>query len=103
MSKNYDQTIRAELAQMMCNKTTNAEASRLLARAQFKNNVVLELQELIISGEVDQATMSTLEQRNMIGRSFKRKQAAGELEWPLFDWFVEFFGPLPEDINTEGG
>ena len=92
----FESVMKKNLASFMSGKATNADAMAILEKAQFPNYMAAELQQLIADGVVTEDTAMEV-QRTAIGRSFKAKQEAGKLRWPLYDWFVEFFGPVPDE------
>lgn len=96
----FESVMKKNLADFMSGKATNADAMAILGKAQFPNYMAAELQQLQTDGVVtDDMPMEV--QRAAIGRSFKVKQEAGKLQWPLYNWFVEFFGPVDAESDKE--
>ena len=95
----FEDVMKKNLARVMTGKITNAEAMAILEKTKFPNYMAAELQQLQNDGVVTD-DMPIEVQRATIGRSFKAKQEAGKLQWPLYDWFVEFFGPV--DVENNG-
>lgn len=89
----FQSVMKKDLARVTSGKVTNAEAMAILEKTKFPDYMAVELQRLQNEGIVTD-NMSVKEKRDMIGRSFKTKQEAGELQWPLYDWFMDFFGPV---------
>lgn len=97
----FQDVMKKNLTRVMTGKITNAEAMAILEKTKFPNYMAAELQQLQNNGVVtDDMPMEV--QRAAIGRSFKAKQEAGKLQWPLYDWFVEFFGPIPDEEDEVG-